>query len=267
MCSNPPRFPDLPMIRAMLTLGLATALLTSCGAATGESAPLAESAGPDDPATPAKVGLHTSLPIVWRESGDIADLLQSESAPHWVLSALRRRGEVVPFDTLAGERGLPALPSNSLLVLAQPRALSPDDNVALDEWVRGGGRVLLFADPMLTRHSAFAIGDPRRPQDMALLSPILGRWGLELMFDESQQGGPQSVDWRGHAVPTNLRGSWQATGSGCTLEGDALVARCKVGKGWVLAFADAALLENAARPADSLAEKAFESLLDEASVQ
>ena len=51
--------------------------------------------------------------------------------------------------------------------------------------MRGGGRVLLFADPMLTRHSAFALGDRRRPQDVVLLSPILARWRLELQFDES----------------------------------------------------------------------------------
>jgi len=252
------------MMRAVLTSCLAITLLASCKGAQDESAQLSDPSEPAGPSAPAKIGLHTSLPIVWRESGDIADLLESESAPHWVLSTLRRRGEVVPFDTLAGERGLRALPINSLLVLAQPRALSPDDNVALDDWVREGGHVLLFADPMLTQHSAFSLGDPRRPQDVALLSPILERWGLELMFEEEQAGGPQLVNWKGGSVPTNLRGSWKSAGTSCTLEGDALIGRCKVGKGWVLAIADAALLEESPRLADSIAQKALDSLLDAA---
>ena len=65
-------------------------------------------------------------------------------------------------------------------MMIQPRPLSPQENVALDNWVAAGGRLLLFADPALTEDSAFAIGDRRRPQDVVLLSPILARWGLEL---------------------------------------------------------------------------------------
>ncbi|WP_198045819.1 motility-associated ABC transporter substrate-binding family protein [Novosphingobium aquimarinum] len=211
------------------------------------------------------VALHTSLPIVWRESGAISDLLDGGQAPHWVLAALREEGKVVPLDTLAGARGLQALPRNSLLVLAQPRALSPQDNVALDDWVRQGGHVLLFADPMLTGHSDYALGDPRRPQDIALLSPILGHWGLELRFDEDQQGGKSAVAWRGRQVPVNLHGAWNATSGACALEAKALIARCTVGSGSVLAVADAAVLEDSAESADSDAAGALATLLKAAS--
>ena len=79
------------------------------------------------------------------------------------------------------------------LLLAQPRALSGPENVALDAWVRGGGHLLLFADPMMTGESRFGIGDRQRPQDVILLSPILNRWCRDPQFDQNQ---PQWPDLR-----------------------------------------------------------------------
>jgi hypothetical protein len=251
------------MFRAAMT-GLAVALLAACNAASSENAPAAEPMASGGQTESRVIALHTSLPIVWRESGAISDLLEDGQTPHWVLSALRAKGKVVPLDTLAGERGLRALPRNSLLVLAQPRALAPQDNVALDDWVRSGGHVLLFADPMLTGHSDYALGDPRRPQDIALLSPILGRWGLELRFDEDQRGGESAVTWRGQQVPVNLRGSWVAKDGACSLEAETLIARCAVGSGSVLAVADAAVLEDSDESADSASSTALETLLNAA---
>ena len=127
------------------------------------------------------VGLVSSLPIVWPESQDISELLSQNDAEHWVLAALREQGEVRVLDSLDGADGALPLPEGALLVMAQPWPLSPQENVALDRWVREGGRLLLLADPMLTFESAYALGDRRRPQDMAMLSPILSRWGLRLL--------------------------------------------------------------------------------------
>ncbi len=128
--------------------------------------------------------------------------------------------------------------------MAQPRPLSPSENVALDRWVRGGGRLLLFADPMLTEDSAFALGDPRRPQTSVLLSPILGRWGLELHYDERQPFGEHTGEALGIAVPANLAGRFAlGPGSACVLSGGGLAADCPIGKGRVLVLADAALFE------------------------
>lgn len=145
-----------------------------------------------------------------------------------------------PLDTL--EQLQPGL---GQLVIAQPRPLSPTENVALDSWVRGGGQLLLFADPLLTAHSAFAVGDPRRPQDVVLLSPILTRWGLELIFAEDQPGGLRLVPGPGPAIPVNLRGTWRASGEGCQVEVDGLVATCRIGQGRVVAVADAEVLADA----------------------
>ena len=104
---------------------------------------------------------------------------------------------------------------------------------------------LLFADPLLTAHSAFAVGDPRRPQDVVLLSPILTRWGLELTFAEDQPEGLRVVPGPGPAIPVNLRGGWRASAEGCQVEAEGLVATCRIGRGHVVAVADAEVLTDA----------------------
>lgn len=203
--------------------------------------------GQDEPAPtrPQTTGLFTTLPILWNENGGVSDLLSDKAPPHWALAVLRRHGPVLALDGLGAGEEAQGLPRMDLLIMAQPRPLSPDENVALDDWVRNGGHVLLLADPMLTQDTRFSPGDPRRPHDIAMLSPILGRWGLRLTFDEAQTAGERVVDLLGHAIPVNLAGEFErlpGTGT-CRIEGGGLLARCKVGKGRVTALADAALLE------------------------
>lgn len=202
-------------------------------------------------------GLSTSLPLVWSESGDIRGQLAQPKAAHWALAAMARRGQVVPLDTLSGPRGLARLEGASL-VMAQPHPLTPEENVALDAWVRAGGRLLLFADPMLTAHSDYALGDPRRPEAIAMLSPILRHWGLELQFDDTQPAGERVVQVFGTALPVDLPGRFEVRGAACGREAEGLVVECAVGRGRVIAVADAAVFdgEDAGRTA------ALEALLD-----
>jgi hypothetical protein len=125
------------------------------------------------------------------------------------------------------------------LVMAQPRPLEPAENVALDAWVRGGGHLLLFADPLLTSESRFALGDPRRPAGTVLLEPILKHWGLVLGEGRESAGTPFPV-----AAPGELR--LLADGPrDCRIEQNGLIAQCHIGKGSALIVADAALLESA----------------------
>lgn len=208
-------------------------------------------------------GLFTTLPILWNEAPDVAGLLKHDEAPHWARAELGARGPVVALDVLGGPDGTGRLAGLDRLVIAQPRPLGPAENVALDAWVRGGGHLLLLADPALTADSAFPVGDPRRPQAVALLSPILKRWGLELRFDDSQPFGERVVDAMGVPVPTNLAGRWASEGrANCRLWGDALLVTCAIGKGRVVALADAAVLDRD-DPA-GLRRKAFAALLDTA---
>ena len=189
--------------------------------------------------------LFTTLPIFWNEADDVSAMLRPGEPP-WPRRALERRHRLVPIDAIDPA----ALAQASGLLVAQPRPLAPGENVALDNWVAGGGRLVLFADPMLTGESSFAVGDRRRPQDVVLLSPILARWGLRLEFDESQPAGEREVRSGDSVFTVRLAGSFAPVPGGrrdarCTVERSGVVAQCRVGRGAVIAIADAALLEPA----------------------
>lgn len=208
------------------------------------------------------VGLASSLPLVMPESGDIAELLADRSPPHWALAVLREQGRLVPLDSLMGQGDALPLPAGALLVMAQPWPLSPQENVALDNWVRAGGRVLLFADPMLTFESRFAVGDRRRPQDVAMLSPILTRWGLRLERDDEAPPDPYVAGIAGISLPVRLPGRFSAIeGSNCLVDVQGLLAECPVGKGRVVAIADAALFESREDDAQATRATALKALL------
>ncbi|GGD56881.1 ABC transporter [Erythrobacter arachoides] len=207
------------------------------------AAPLSAQDGPAPSAAGARpqVALMGTVPIYWGEAEGFADLLSGDAPSHWARSVIARHAEPVPLDYLSAE----ALAPYRYLLMAQPRGLTGEENVALDAWVRGGGRLLLFADPLMTGESRFHLGDRRRPQDVALLSPILAHWGLELHFDAAQDDGPATVDHFGSAIPVNMRGSFSANGekTGCAIPGDGLLAHCAIGTGEALLVADAALLD------------------------
>lgn len=189
------------------------------------------------------IGLFTTLPILWPEADNIRGILHGGAQLHWAMPALQNLGEVRALNTLSADP--PPLAGLALLVMAQPRVLSPSENVALDDWVRRGGRVLLFADPMLTSDSRFSLGDKRRPQDVALLSPILARWGLRLEFDDRQPAGPRAIPLIGEELPVNLTGRLASTGTDgrCRILAEGIAALCRIGTGRALVVADAALFE------------------------
>ena len=208
--------------------------------------------------------LFTSLPIYWPEASDLATTLKGEQPPHWARTAIEAQRALRPVATLDAA----ALAGSRDLLMIQPRPLSPAENVALDAWVAGGGRVLLFADPALTAASSFALGDRRRPQDIVLLSPILARWGLRLEFDAGQAAGEHAVALgEGLVLPVNLPGGFASLAGGrpdasCRIEAEGLVADCRIGSGRVLAIADAALFEPADEPSratalDAMLARAF----------
>lgn len=202
---------------------------------------LACPAAAQDGAVPPQIGLMGTIPLYWGESGDIGELLAGTGESHWARPLLERHGPLVPLDRIDAA----ALAGLDRLILAQPRALAPDENVALDAWVRSGGSVLLFADPMLTGESRFGIGDRRRPQDVILLSPILRHWGLELRFDEAQPEGIQTREFAGTVLPVNLAGHFERLPSSpdCAVEAAGIVAFCRIGQGHVALVADAAMLD------------------------
>ncbi len=268
MRARPPRPPKTVRIRTSVWICAGAAVLLAAGLGL-TAAGFFQRGAATERARPGRIGLFTTLPILWQEAGGIGEMLRSPAPPHWAGAVLAARGSIAPLDALsdpdghsrpAGHSPLEAL---SLLVMAQPRVLSPSENVALDQWLRRGGHLLLFADPMLTTDSAFAPGDRRRPQDGVMLSPILARWGLALTFDEAQPAGEQTAMVLGAAVPVNLSGRLAVRdgAQGCRVLAGGLAARCMIGRGHALIVADAALLESGDAWANQMRRAALDHLL------
>ena len=229
-------------MKAFALAAAVSVMMSGCTAQDTPGAPDAptETAIGDKP----KLGLMTTLPILWSGHGEFGDMLSGEEEPHWARGVLSEKHDLQALDVLTPA----ALDEIALLVLAQPRMLSGEENVALDEWVRGGGHVLVFADPMLTEHSDFGIGDKRRPQDVALLDPILARWGMTL------DAGPPKLETTfaplGAAqIPLRAEGFLEfrdpagGAEARCTHVVGRILARCDIGSGRAVVLSDAAVLE------------------------
>lgn len=192
------------------------------------------------------LGVFTTLPLAWGEAGDLGAIIRGESKQHWLRAVLDEQFRFLPLDHIDDSEA--ELTEFDYMLLAQPRALGADENVALDAWVRDGGRLLLFADPMMTGESQFGIGDRRRPQDVALLSPILARWGLEMTQDAAQETADGKMLGE-TMIPVSLYGTLSQRSpagggdSSCEVLADGVVAECRVGEGHVLILADAAMLD------------------------
>ena len=183
------------------------------------------------PAERPKLMLLSSLPIVFPEE------LTLDSEPSPTLEALRSRYQVVAI-SIADAASLKA---GRILLAAQPRAQPGEALVELDKWVRSGGRVLLLADPMLERPSERALGDPLRPPLAYADTGLLGHWGLRLDAPDARGPAEREVDDR--RVEMLSPGTLVAMASNCRLEGEGLVARCRIGRGKATIVADADLLE------------------------
>jgi hypothetical protein len=172
--------------------------------------------------------LLTSLPLVFGEDFS----LRGGGSP--ALSALETRYRVVPISVAdPGE-----LSKGRLLLMSHPPAQPAEDLVALDKSVRGGGRVLLLADPMLEWPSKRPLGDPLRPPSMFMDTGLLAHWGLRL--DAPDERGPKIEKLGGYDVLTVSPGLLSGR---CGINSDGLAADCRIGKGRAIVVADADLLD------------------------
>lgn len=136
-----------------------------------------------------------------------------------------------------------ALGTASLLLVAQPRPPGPAALVAIDGWVRGGGRTLILTDPALRWPSDLAWGDPRRAPIDDGLGPLLLHWGLEL---EPPRGGKALIvrGVEGRRLHIAAPGRFIKRGGVCAVMHGGLMADCPIGQGRALLFADADLLHD-----------------------
>jgi len=107
--------------------------------------------------------LITALPLLFGEGFGL------DFATPDVVAALERTHVLKPVD-------LPSqLPAAAVVLMAQPRALPAEELVALDQWVRNGGRLVLLADPLLEWPGQRPLGDrlphPGRVADTGLRQP------------------------------------------------------------------------------------------------
>lgn len=206
-------------MKASIAAAVGALLLLSCSEATTPRA-----SGSQKP----ELFLLTALPLVWSEDFGL------DQPGSLALQRLEQDYRVTPID-------LPSdLPEGSLLLAAQPRALPAEELVALDKWVRAGGRVLLIADPMLEWPSELPLGDRRRPPMAFADTGLLLRWGLRL--DAPDRRGPRQSIIASTPVLTASPGTLERVGKGCDIAEARLVARCRIGKGSVIVIADADFL-------------------------
>jgi hypothetical protein len=192
----------------------------------------------------------TSLPIVFPEQFT----LRASAAP--ALKALQSRYRLVQISVTDRE----SLGQARLLLMAQPQAQPAEALVELDQWVRGGGRVLVLADPALEWPSEHALGDVLRPPLAFPDTGLLGHWGLRLDAPDSR--GPKLLAVGGGEIRTNSPGSLVATASGCAVEPEQLIARCRIGQGQAIVVADADFID-AARIAGGAGSANLDLLLEE----
>ena len=173
----------------------------------------------------------TSLPLVFDEGFGLGPA--GEAA-----TFLRARYMLKPID-------LPSqLPNGAVLLAVQPRALPAEELVVLDAWVRGGGKLLLLADPLLEWSSERALGDRLRPPVSFADTGLLAHWGLRL--DAPEERGLKTIVYDGFGLDSLSPGRLVRTGGSCELASDGILANCVLGKGRATIVADADLLNVAA---------------------
>ena len=183
--------------------------------------------------------LMSSLPIIFSENFTLAP--GKGAGGSMILSRIAARYRVRPI-ALADSAGLGLGPGRGrMLLMAHPRAQTAEALVDLDAWVRGGGRLLLLADPALDWPSERGLGDPLRPPPGYADTGLLAHWGVAL--DRPEARGPVRAMLDGRHLLLLSPGRLEAPN--CTLLADRIVARCRIGRGAVTVIADADLIDPA----------------------
>jgi hypothetical protein len=183
---------------------------------------------PRDPNGRPHLLLLTTLPLIFPEQFSV------QGGGSAALQALESRYEIVPISVADA----PSLRHGRFLLMAHPLAQPAQALVDLDKWVRGGGRLLLLADPRLDWPSERPLGDKLRPPPAFADTGLLAHWGLRLEAPGETPLIERKVG-RHHVLlssPGVLAGS-------CPTAADGLVARCALGKGRATIIADADLLQ------------------------
>ncbi|MCW5645870.1 MAG: hypothetical protein KIT23_01265 [Sphingopyxis sp.] len=180
----------------------------------------------------------TGLPLRWSGEADMAAIIAGKRADDPALVRLEAAGPLRLVDSLV-DRGPP--PGGTLL-LAHPRALAPQELVAIDSFVRGGGKAVILADALSGWPAAHPIGDPRNPPVTSLLTPLLDHWGVTLAAANPDAPMLVAADVDAARLLLASAGRFERLPAACRDYADRHVARCPIGKGEVWLVGDADLL-------------------------
>jgi hypothetical protein len=180
--------------------------------------------------------LMSALPLEWGEAGP----LDPSSRPAAAFTMLAKEFAIRPLDVLDDA----SLTSGRLLLLAQPRALAPAELVAVDAWVRRGGKALILTDPALAWPTELALGDIRRPPAIGLLGPLLTHWGLDLVPPEQRTAVISPSGPHERRLAMFAPGRFVKAGGTCAVDRQGHIARCSLGKGQAILVADADMMHD-----------------------
>lgn len=221
--------------RRLVVLGLLPVLAIGWNAL---SWPMVESAYRIDmiDAQRPRVAMLTALPIGAPPATDLhAGHGEAADPLTMLLARATRERRLVSVDAAV-------LADSDVLLLAHPPALDPAQLVAIDSWVRGGGRAVVLADGLSSWPPGWPLGDPRNPPITSLLGPLLAHWGVELAAPEGLGESRTAVRDSGQRLEMLSAGRFHGRDSQCLLRAQGLIAECRIGRGHALLVADADML-------------------------
>lgn len=183
-----------------------------------------------------RVAVLTALPIGAPPAADLqAGHGEAADPLAMLLARATRERRLVSVDVAV-------LADSDVLLLAHPPALDPAQLVAIDSWVRGGGRAVVLADGLSSWPPPWPLGEPRNPPITSLLGPLLAHWGVELAAPEGLGESRTAVRDSGQRLEMLSAGRFHARDSQCLLRAQGLIAECRIGRGRALLVADADML-------------------------
>ena len=185
----------------------------------------------------------SSIPLQWGEA-TMTQVAKGEAQQSPLFEALAEENRPILIDDFQKLGSQGATP----LLMIQPRALAPRELVQLDDWVRGGGTAIIFADPALDWPSDYPLGDQRRPLFTSLLNPLFRHWGVELALpvadddnaDVATNAGEYALSLKSPGILVVAKNPKVA--ARCSIRRDEFIAYCAVGKGRALIVADVDML-------------------------
>ncbi|MGV3729242.1 MAG: hypothetical protein ACO1NN_00595 [Sphingopyxis sp.] len=180
----------------------------------------------------------TGLPLRWSGGDDLAAMIAEGVSDDPALARLAALGPVSLVDSLVDH----VPPPGGALLLAHPRALAPQELVAIDAFVRGGGRAVVLTDALSGWPPRHPLGDPRNPPVTSLLTPLLDHWSIALGAAPVEQDAAIAAGVEGKRLRLSSAGRFDRLPSACRAFADEHVAYCRIGKGEVWLVGDADLL-------------------------